>query len=346
MVLASGCRSSPEPAAANESTPSTDPTPSWSSECDVPIPDAIEVDPRTEDEKRRLEELARWASSKELSCPPGTTAKGPLLPVYEVDEAMRTLLMPPESGSGIRSSGNVEWKPEQPDSQRCIDSAGNGRYRVAAVRDGEFSVTEAAELREGKLHGAALKWWDAEQVKARAWFDEGKPHRHWESFYSDGSPEGVLTYDYGEDHGIHTSLNADGTTHYKWTWKKGRRHGPWLTYGPSGKLELEGAYVDHRRHGPVREWWPNGEPKSSSKYCEGTRFGEQEKFHDNGKRSQWTYFRDGEREGEKLEFNEQGHVTKRTLYRRGQIVSELQEGAPRFSDFHDEPITQADGKAP
>ena len=345
LLLASGCRSSTEPAPNSEPTQADASAPSWSSEFDVPIPDAVEVDPQTQDEIERLEELARWARSKELSCPLGTTAKGPPLPVYEVDEAMRTLLMPPESGSGVRSPGDVEWKPEQTDVQRCVDSEGNGRYRIAAVRDGEYSVDEAAELRGGALHGAALKWWDTGHVKARAWFHEGKRHRHWASYYSDGSPEGNYGYHHGVRHGTELSRYVDGSKSHVSTWEKGRRHGPWSSYYPDGKPEQKMTYRNHYPHGNVREWWPNGQLRLRSQYCEGGLFGEEEAFYENGLRRQWTFFRDGEREGEKLEFNQRGEVTKRIFYRRGHIVSELDEGAPRFSDYHDELKAQVDGKA-
>ena len=274
--------------------------------------------PRLSEAERRakLDALRKRATVEPFRCPDGHTLK-----------VVRDAGGPPPDPT----MNTYEWSTdlESVFAQSCLDRDGNGFYRALTDRDG--ALLDAVGLRDGKLHGAAVRFYPGtEQVMGEALYWQGERDGLREFWHPNGRLAGRSWWSRGELHGPTQSFYENGQLHHSSALWRGMTDGPTREYFESGKPAAFSFHIDDQEQGYQIDYWPNGKVRSFAVFCLGRPEDVMMEFYESGQLWYWTPFTDGVKHGEAVGFTEDGELERHQFFDHGKEVAALPSGAPKF----------------
>ncbi len=124
------------------------------------------------------------------------------------------------------------------------------------------------------FEGILVSYFEAEKVKSKIEYVNGKKHGYEKQWYKNGSKSIERFYKEGFKTGIHKSWWEDGTPKFEYHFnEKGEFHGVVKEWYKSGQIFRDFNYVAGKELGSQRMWKNDGTLKANYEVINGERFG-------------------------------------------------------------------------
>ncbi len=141
--------------------------------------------------------------------------------------------------------------------------------------DEDEDIQSLSQVRNGKLHGPATRWYDNGQKEAEGTYTENKLDGTWTFWYENGQKSVEGTFKKGKRNGAWTFWYENGQKDGAGTFTDDERDGKWTEwYRDNGQKYLEGTYKNGVRNGMWAFWYENGEKRAEGTFKNADEAGE------------------------------------------------------------------------
>lgn len=184
-------------------------------------------------------------------------------------------------------------------------------------------ISSMANIKNGKLHGKAVEFYDTGEEKYTGTFINGKTEGLVHEYYKNGNIKSICMYKNDKKEGVEKEYKEDGKTLIKETnYKNGKKHGIEFTFYENGAVKEEFEYINGEDSRNTKTYYDTGVMKTKHVYDKKSKLTTIYGYNENGKLSIKSSSIYGVlKEGLTYFYNEDGSIGLELLYKNDELIS-------------------------